>query len=474
MKNLRKMSLILALMIFIEIVPVKAATVTIGSNSKLNFVNAQFYVLGNSNIPTRTSISGKDNGYIAPGDLCKIQNTSDSTYWKVQYPTSKGNKTAYVKKSSILSNTTYAKNVTLDSNETVYKKSDMKSKFGTVYKTDKVYMLSSISNGKAQIMYPVTGGYKIGWIYAKSKDTAKVNGVRLNMTNVSLTKGKTKTLVPTILPSNAANKSVTWTSSNTKVAKVDSNGKVTAVGTGTANIIAKTTDGNKTASCTVKVTNYVPVSKVNIYNDHTGLMIGSRQALEVTVSPKSASNKKVIWKSSNTKVATVDAYGNVKGVGRGTATITATSQDGNKIDKCTVNVLKKGASKIRKSKGWYAASYGDIYEIEGEAAKLIYENILLNKKFESNKKYSPSEISSSVEELFSIASEILEDASTANVLKSIGKSTLISITTNFLLDYVQKGINKASAKFWYNKNPYYIKYIDSSIPDNHISIMPQK
>lgn len=474
MKFLKKISMFLTIIMFIQIIPVKAATVNIGSNSKPNFFNAQFYVLGNSKIPTRTSISGKDNGYISPGDLCKIKDTSNSTYWKIEYPTSKGTKTSYVKKSAILSNTNYAKRITLDSNETVYKKSDMKSKFGTVNKTDKIYMLSPISGNKAQIIYPVNGGYKIGWIKATPKGSAQISSVKLNKSSTTLVRGYSENLKATVNPSNAVNKDVSWSSSNTKVAKVDSNGNVTAVGAGTATITVKTKMWSKTASCNVKVVNLVPVSKVNIFNDYTSLIVGKKQQLEVTVSPSNATNKKVVWKSSNNKVATVDSYGNVKAVGKGTARITAMSQDGSKIDTCVVNVLKKGESKQKKTKGWYGTTYGDIYEIEGEAAKLIYEKILLNKKFESNKKYNASEITGNINDMFSVAYDILDGASTVNVLKSVGKGQLISMMSNFVLNYTQKKINITSAKFWYSKNPYYIKYMDSTLPDSTIIIMPPK
>ena len=80
-----------------------------------------------------------------------------------------------------------------------------------------------------------------------------VTGVSLNQTNLSLEKGKSAVLNAVVSPAEATNKNVTWTSSNTAVATVDANGKVTGKGTGTATITVKTVDGNKTATCTVKV-----------------------------------------------------------------------------------------------------------------------------------------------------------------------------------------------------------------------------
>ena len=80
----------------------------------------------------------------------------------------------------------------------------------------------------------------------------KVTGISLNKTSDTLTVGGTDTLTATITPSNATNKNVTWTSSNTNVVKVV-NGVITAVGSGTANITVTTVDGSKSAVCVVNV-----------------------------------------------------------------------------------------------------------------------------------------------------------------------------------------------------------------------------
>ena len=81
-----------------------------------------------------------------------------------------------------------------------------------------------------------------------------VSGITLDKTELALTVGDTQTLAATILPSDAANKSVSWSSDNPSVATVDKNGTVTAVAAGTANITVKTVDGEKTAVCAVTVT----------------------------------------------------------------------------------------------------------------------------------------------------------------------------------------------------------------------------
>lgn len=91
-------------------------------------------------------------------------------------------------------------------------------------------------------------------LYAVWKsNVVSVTGVTLNKSSLTLNKGASETLTATVSPSNATNKSVTWTSSNTSVATVDGSGKVTAISGGTATITVRTNDGGKTATCAVTV-----------------------------------------------------------------------------------------------------------------------------------------------------------------------------------------------------------------------------
>ena len=86
--------------------------------------------------------------------------------------------------------------------------------------------------------------------------TVKVTGVTLNETSLSIAKGNASTLTATIAPSTATNQTVTWKSSNKKIATVDSNGEITGVAKGTVTITCTAKDGSKkSATCKVKVTN---------------------------------------------------------------------------------------------------------------------------------------------------------------------------------------------------------------------------
>lgn len=131
---------------------------------------------------------------------------------------------------------------------------------------------------------------------------------------------------------NNTGQSVTWKSSNASVAKVNSYGRVTAVGKGSATITATTEDGKYSAKIgvKVKVALYISSKDVSIY-------IGDTYKLDYT----NNTDQDLIWESSDNSVATVDGRGKVTGIGVGSTTIKVTTADGRRTDNSTVNVLKK-------------------------------------------------------------------------------------------------------------------------------------
>ena len=158
--------------------------------------------------------------------------------------------------------------------------------------------------------------------------------VKLSKSKATIEKGKTLTLKATITPSDLSDKSVTWKSSNTKVATVTSAGKVKGVKTGTATITC--TSNSTGAKATCKVT----VGSVKLNKTEATILKGKTTTLTATVYPSSLTDGSVTWESSNTAVATVTTAGKVKGVKAGTATITCTSNATGLKATCTVNVVK--------------------------------------------------------------------------------------------------------------------------------------
>ena len=166
-----------------------------------------------------------------------------------------------------------------------------------------------------------------------------VESVSLDKTSLELTEGGTARLTATILPDNATNKNVTWSTSDASIATV-TDGVVTAVAPGTATITVTTEDVGKTATCAVTVAAAtVPVTGVTLNKTSTSLYVGDTETLTATVAPDNATDRAVNWTSSNPSVATVE-NGVVTAVGAGTATITVTTQDNDYTASCTVTVSR--------------------------------------------------------------------------------------------------------------------------------------
>ena len=171
----------------------------------------------------------------------------------------------------------------------------------------------------------------------------KVVKVSLRKKSVVLVKGRSTTVKATVTPTNATNKKLKWTTSNAKVATVNQSGKIIAKGRGNATIKVMALDGsNKYA--TVKVTVKQPVTSIKLNKKSANLKVkgNAKQktvTLKATVNPKNANNKAVTWKSSNTKIATVNSKGKVIAKKKGTCYIIVTAKDGSKkYAKCKVVV----------------------------------------------------------------------------------------------------------------------------------------
>ncbi len=183
----------------------------------------------------------------------------------------------------------------------------------------------------------------------------KVQEISLNKTKATLEVGKTLSLTTTVLPWNASNPSVTWSSDNEKVAKVSANGKVTAIGKGTAKITARSKDGSKVSSSaviTVKAKT-VKATKVKLSKSSLALKPKASTTLKATVSPSNVTNSSIVWWSSNPKVATVK-NGKITAKAVGTATIYAKTRDGSNLKvacKVTVSNIKLNKTRATLKKG---------------------------------------------------------------------------------------------------------------------------
>ena len=149
---------------------------------------------------------------------------------------------------------TFSLKVTVTPTNATNKNVTYKSSNASVATVDSNGKITAKATGTAIITVTAADGSgKTAICKITVKNPVRVTGIKLNSTKITLNKGKTYQLSAIIAPTNATNKNVTWMSSNTKVAKVDSNGKVVAVAPGDVIITAKTKDGGKIAICKVTV-----------------------------------------------------------------------------------------------------------------------------------------------------------------------------------------------------------------------------
>ena len=166
-----------------------------------------------------------------------------------------------------------------------------------------------------------------------------VDEIFLNITNATISIGDKLKLEVMINPTNASDKSVIWSSSNPSIAAVV-DGEVLAIANGSAIITVATNDGEKEAECLIVVSEkIVPVSSITLTNSELSLNVGEEKTINVTIKPDDASNKEVIWNSSNEQIATV-TNGKIKALSAGNVTIAATTIDGELTAFCRVNVIK--------------------------------------------------------------------------------------------------------------------------------------
>ncbi len=179
-----------------------------------------------------------------------------------------------------------------------------------------------------------------------------IDWIEFDEDEIELKAGETYQLKPYISPSDATNKKLKYTSSDTKVAEVSASGLVTAKSEGEAKIRAAATDGSdEYAVCYVTVTGKAKVTGITLDRTSAEVKRGEKLTLNVTVSPSYASNKKVVWKSANTKIATVDANGSVTAKAPGRTKITVTSSENSSYQaSCTVTVPYKITYTLNKGK----------------------------------------------------------------------------------------------------------------------------
>ena len=163
-----------------------------------------------------------------------------------------------------------------------------------------------------------------------------VDEIEFNLEDVTIEVGNEHTLEYTILPNDATDKSVTFSSSNNDIVTVDDNGKIVGIGSGSAIVTVTTVDGNKSDSISVNV--IVPVTGVKFNNDELHLKRGELLDLEYMILPNNATDRRVIFNSLDEGIAMTDIHGRIMGINEGTTTVTITTLDGEYSDTLSVIV----------------------------------------------------------------------------------------------------------------------------------------
>ncbi len=205
-----------------------------------------------------------------------------------------------------------------------------------------------------------------------------VTKVEITPASLTLDVGETQTLSAKVFPENADDPTVTWSSDTPAIARVDpETGEVTGVSGGSATIIATSNDSGRKANCPVTVNGgpaTIAVTGVEVTPETLTLEIGDTETLSAEVTPEGADDPTVTWSSDEPGIVDVDTQtGEVTAIAEGTATITATTVDGDHTDTCVVtvnpeNVLINGvrwATRNVDAPGTFAAApedYGMLYQ----------------------------------------------------------------------------------------------------------------
>jgi uncharacterized protein YjdB len=211
---------------------------------------------------------------------------------------------------------------------------------------------------------------------SKKTATSTVTAANIAVTGVSIPAisavgvNNSITLAATVQPANATNKAVVWSSSDAGIVSVNQSGVVTGVSPGNATITVTTQDGAKTASSAITSSNVLLTSLV-LNKTAATVGVGDTTSIKATVAPAIASNKTVIWSSSDPSIATVSNNGLVTAVAIGTATITATAQDASGISSSSaITVVSAGACGIMTNNGFESGFVNWLRNPNAAAAKI--------------------------------------------------------------------------------------------------------
>lgn len=214
--------------------------------------------------------------------------------------------------------------ITLDNKKVTYKTSD--EKIATIDENGKI---TAHSPGIVKIIAELA--YNGETTESELNVVQPVTGIFMPQSTITMNiSDSLKHIEPTIYPENATDKSLIWSTSNSKVVKVDQNGNIKPVSTGMAEVTVKTNDGDFSGKCFVTIINKtVKAESVIIQNkENVKLDVGQSTNLVATVMPSGTRDKTLQWESSNTSVATISKTGKLKAISQGKSLISVKTSNG--------------------------------------------------------------------------------------------------------------------------------------------------
>lgn len=192
--------------------------------------------------------------------------------------------------------------------------------------------------------------------------TEAVAGLTLNSREITIEVGEQYLLKATVRPSDAVNTGVTFESADPSIATVDADGLITGIKGGVTVVFVRTVERGLTASCTVTVQE--DITSITLSETETYVGKGRNKRITATILPVSATQKKLLWTSSDESIVIVDQDGNIHGVNLGTATITATARDDGKVSAtCKVTVVEE-TTKITLNQSIIRIMQNDTYQLQ--------------------------------------------------------------------------------------------------------------
>jgi OB-fold nucleic acid binding domain-containing protein (fragment) len=236
-----------------------------------------------------------------------------------------------------------------------------------------VKLQSAATPGIARLTVTSTNGVTANRVI-KVLDPIHVTTMTIDKDTVSLPVGKKDTLTARILPAEALNKKVTWTSTNPSFAAVERLTDTTAVVTGktvgVAMIVGETEDGNFKDTCYIYVRNAVELKAIKLDKQKIRLKLNTTDTLAVAFSPANASDQRVKFLSADTSIATVDANGVIKGLKTGTVYVSVTSLEGGFKDSCEVTVYDPSPN-VEAAAGVNIWSAGNGLRVQSDKARTL-------------------------------------------------------------------------------------------------------